>query len=366
MISYLLPTRDRPDRLAATLRAIGALSEPRHAAHDDAEIVVVDDASVEPVRAPKRVGALPVRVIRLDEPRGAAARNTGARAARGSWVVMLDDDSWPLDHGHLEAIADAAPEVAAIGAEIVLGGGRREDGGLPEVFVGCGAVVRRSAFLDVGGYDPTFHYYAEEYDLCAKLLLAGWHVVHDWRFRVRHEKVAEGRDMNVILRRLVRNNGWVMQRYAPDHERAEALEHVIGRYGRIARREHASFGYEQGLDELMSTLDEQPRTPMGRALWERFTGRAAARAALRREGLPPGASVAVVDEGKNAGEVRLALADLGRGTIVDEPTAELLIVGTLSPGPMVDAWQRRRRRGAGRQRVLTPWRPKGRAFDAGR
>jgi len=359
MISYLLPTRNRPERLAATLKAIGALSAERHEAHGGCEIVVVNDASDVPVRGTDRAGEIPVRLIRVDEPRGAAARNEGVRAAGGDWIVMLDDDSWPLDLGHLEAIADAPADVAAIGAEIILGEGRREDGGLPEVFVGCGAAVRRAAFIDAGGYDATFHYYAEEYDLCAKLLLAGWRVVHDWRFRVRHEKVAQGRDMNLILRRLVRNNGWVMQRYAPDDALATALTEVIERYGRIADREGAGYGYQQGLDELMSTLDEQPRTPMEIDLWERFTGRAHARAALRREAMSPDARVAVVDEGKNAGEVRSALADLGRCDIVDERRAEVLVVGTLSPGPMVDAWQRRCAAGGGGRRVVTPWRPKG-------
>jgi GT2 family glycosyltransferase len=364
MISYLLPTRNRPERLETTLGALAELSGARHEAHGGAEIVVVDDASDAPARLPDRAGDLPVRLIRLDEPRGAAARNDAVRVARGDWIVMLDDDSWPLDHGHLDAIAGAVSDVAAIGAEIILGEGRREDGGLPEVFVGCGAAVRRSAFLDAGGYDPAFHYYAEEYDLCAKLLLAGWRIVHDWRFRVRHEKVAEGRDMNLILRRLVRNNGWVMQRYAPDAEHTAALEEVVRRYGRIAEREGARYGYQQGLDELMSTLDEQPRTPMSAALWERFTGRAHARHALSRESMAPDARVAVVDEGKNAGEVRSALADLGCADIVDERFAEVLVVGTLSPGPMVDAWQRRCAAGAGRP-VLTPWRPRG-SFHADR
>ena len=45
-------------------------------------------------------------------------------------------------------------------------------------------------------------------------------------FRVLHRKVTANRDMNVILSRLVRNNGWVAQRYAPEVRRKEELREV--------------------------------------------------------------------------------------------------------------------------------------------
>src|SRR5258706_488360 len=86
-------------------------------------------------------------------------------------------------------------------------------------FAGGGVAIRRDAFLDLGGYDPSFGYYAEEYDLAARMLLAGFRIQFDRWFRVEHHKVWLNRSMDTILAHLVRNNGWVAQRYAPDEYR---------------------------------------------------------------------------------------------------------------------------------------------------
>ena len=349
MISYLLPTRNRPRVLEATLAALGGL--PDHAGR--AEVILVDNASEPPVRAPARLSnGVPVKVVRRETNSGAAARNRGARAARGAWLVMLDDDSHPQDTGHLRVIEEAPKDVAAIGAEITLPDGSREAGGLPEVFVGCGAAVRRRAFLDAGGYDPGFGFYAEEYDLCAKLLLAGWRVEHDGRFRVLHRKVAEGRDMDVILHNLVRNNGWVMQRYAPPLRRPQALSEAVARYGRIAIKEQATRGYAEGVAELLRTRLQQRCSPMSDELFDRFIGLSHAREALRlHPELGPGVRAAVVDEGKNASVVLQVLHELGVTVVTDEAAADVHVIGTLSPGPMLDAFERR---ACG---VICPWRP---------
>ncbi len=352
MISYLLPTRNRPKALSSTLTALAAM-----AAHD-AEVIVVDNAS-EPAAAPpaKLDNGLPVRGLRREANEGASARNHGAHAARGDWLVMLDDDSHPLDEGHVEVLAETPPDVAAVGAEIRLPDGRREAGGLPEVIVGCGAAVRREAFLAAGGYDPSFGFYAEEYDLCAQLLLAGHRVVHDLRFKVVHHKIADGRDKNLIVRNLVRNNGWVMQRYAPVHRREPELCEIIARYGEIALKEKAAWGYSEGMCELHRTKTTQPSRAMGDELFDRFTGRAQVRAALGSCLEPDaGARVGIVAEGKNACVVRQVLGERGARIVDDERHADLLVIGTLSPGPMLDALDRYSAVG----RVpICPWFPAG-------
>ncbi|MHC4447681.1 MAG: glycosyltransferase family 2 protein, partial [Planctomycetota bacterium] len=339
MISYLLPTRNRPSALRATLAAIGGLPRAAHESVGGAEVIVVDNASRPPVALPARLdNGAAVRVIRQAQNAGAAARNTGAAAAAGDWLIMLDDDSHPLDVGHLDLIAESPQDVAAIGADIRLPDGRREAGGLPEVFVGCGAAVRRDAFLDVDGYDPGFGFYGEEYDLCAKLIRAGWRIVHDLRFGVRHRKVTAGRDRNRILQCLVRNNGWVMQRYAPLARRQDEIGEILVRYANIAVRESAGEGYARGVGELLATCAQQPSREMADALFDRFTGLAHARAGLGAcDELGPGVRVALVDEGKNAHVVRAALGELGVELVEGEGSADVLVIGTLSPGPMLDA-----------------------------
>ena len=91
LVSVVIPTYDRPEMLA---RATTSVLEQRYG---PIELIIVDDASPEPV-APM-IEELPIdsleasKVIRHGTNRnGAAARNTGIRAASGEYIAFLDDD----------------------------------------------------------------------------------------------------------------------------------------------------------------------------------------------------------------------------------------------------------------------------------
>jgi GT2 family glycosyltransferase len=360
MITFVLPTRNRPRRLLDTLAKLSRLDVP------NSEVIVIDNASDERAFLPRELeSAAPVREIRLATNEGAAARNHGVHAAnpRSEWIVMLDDDSYPLDRGFVHALAAMPPRVAAVSADITLARkvGRehvRESGGLPEVFIGCGVAIRRRAFLEVGGYDHAFQYYVEEYDLAARLLMRGYEVRFEPTFRVRHAKDATNRNMDLILERLVRNNCWIAERYAPEGERLEEIRETRRRYRAIAAKELAMEGFGRGLAEARRTIRHQARTPMDDATWARFTGLAAARDAMKQAHARRAFNTAMlVDEGKNAWAVRQALEELGVRIVGYGEPAQVEVVATMSPGPMLDAWTQRvaMHRAAG-MRLLAPWR----------
>lgn len=344
MISYVLPTRDRADALRATLDSLAAL--PRH----DAQAVIVDNGSACPVSAPRELGnGVVCEVVRLERNIGTAARNVGvARAAAlagegdDHWVVMLDDDSAPLDARFLGVLAAAPRDVGAIAAEVFLpsvdGATRHEAGGLPEVFIGCGVAIRACDFLALKGYDRAFDYYGEEYDLCAKLILEGMRVVYSSDFAVLHRKVSSGRRMERIVGNLVRNNAWVMARYAPRGERAGAVVEQFTRYARIAWKERCVGGYARGALQGGVGLLWQAQRAMSETQWERFTGLAAARehigAEVQRLGVR---TVALVEPGKNAACVERAARGVGLVVVNDPSHADALVVGSLSPGVVADA-----------------------------
>lgn len=338
MISYIIPTRDRPQRLAQTLGMLQRAYAEDASLARAAEIIVVDNASTDPVKAPQRTpGSVKVRVVRLEQNRNIGARNIGAAEAKFPWVVMLDDDSY-LTGAEVHRITAAAPaDVAAIGAEILLADGTHEAGGLPEVFIGCGVAIRRDVFNTLGGYDESFGYYAEEYDLSARILNAGLRVAHHGGWSVIHHKVAHGRDMDRICGNLVRNNAWVLARYAPDGSRTVLLAENSDRYRQIAENEGALAGYARGIAEVEATIASQPRAAMRPEVFDRFTGLAAARAmasSLRAR------TATVIATGKNRWAVEQALTERNIAILPESDRADVRIIGTLSPGPALDAFAR--------------------------
>jgi glycosyltransferase involved in cell wall biosynthesis len=78
-LSIIIPTYDRNSQLAECLQSLE---------HNDAEFIVVDDGSPNPVEA-----APNVRILRHESHRGrAAAVNTGLRAASHNLTLIIDDD----------------------------------------------------------------------------------------------------------------------------------------------------------------------------------------------------------------------------------------------------------------------------------
>jgi GT2 family glycosyltransferase len=351
-ISYITCTRNRPGELAATLRTLDTLHRDRP---EPVEVVIADNGSDTPVREAMPKTTIPVRVVTLASNIGAAARNHAAAHAEHDWLVMLDDDSAPRDLGHLQALARAPEDVAVVTADITLPDGSRERGGLPEVLVGCGAAVRKRAYVDVGGYDPSFFFAAEEPDLCARLIAAGWHVQASPWFRVLHHKTSTNRDMDRMLRLLTRNQGVIVERTTPAHDRSFLRRDHIRRCAWIARKENALAGFRQGLAELRSLRPALKREPLSEHHFERFTGLYHAREAVD-QAMHAGRfqTARLVHEGKHAWAVRRALDEAGVRLVVNDDDADRLVIATLSPGPMLDALAALHAAGRG-DRTIAPW-----------
>ncbi|WP_216207397.1 glycosyltransferase [Amycolatopsis aidingensis] len=204
--TVVIATRDRAGELARTLRRLLAL-RPRP------PIVVVDNASTddtaEDVLA-TRPDPAAVRLLRLPDNAGAAARNVGVVAADTPYVAFSDDDSWWAP-GALPRAADALdrhPRIGLVAARTLVGPGERPDPvdellagsplgtepGLPGPsvlgFLACSAVVRRSAFDEVGGFSPLLHFGAEETLLAYDLAAAGWVSCYLAEVRAHHHPAA--------------------------------------------------------------------------------------------------------------------------------------------------------------------------------
>ncbi len=84
-VTVVITTRDRPALVARAVES--ALAQTLQAI----EVIVVDDASAEPLRLARADTRL--QIIRRTSSTGVcAARNAGLSVARGRWVTFLDDD----------------------------------------------------------------------------------------------------------------------------------------------------------------------------------------------------------------------------------------------------------------------------------
>jgi LmbE family N-acetylglucosaminyl deacetylase len=106
-MSVIVRTKDRPQLLAEALASLAASTYRR------AEVVVVNDGG-EPPAIPADL-PLPAKVVSLETNRGrAAAANAGIAAARGDFIVFLDDD----DLAFAEHLATLAGLVQAAGVRL--------------------------------------------------------------------------------------------------------------------------------------------------------------------------------------------------------------------------------------------------------
>lgn len=92
-ISIVIPTYNRPERLADCLESITNLEYPG----DRFEVIVVDDGSkmpLEKVVEPFK-NRLKITLLKQQNQGPATARNTGAKQASGDFIAFTDDDCKP-------------------------------------------------------------------------------------------------------------------------------------------------------------------------------------------------------------------------------------------------------------------------------
>lgn len=169
------------------------------------EVIVVDNGSTDGTHTLLELRWPQVRIISLPDNRGfGKAANAGVAAANTQTVVLLNNDTvcTPTFLERLVAALDpeggvvmASPILVRAGAEdridtagIVLDRtlhgfnhlyGERvevlEDGAFdPLAPCGGAAAFDRSAFLDIGGFDPAFFAYLEDVDLGIRCVARGW------------------------------------------------------------------------------------------------------------------------------------------------------------------------------------------------
>lgn len=219
-VSIVMITRNRCDEANRTLTLLERLPEhPR--------IIVVDNGSTDGTVRMVHSGHPEVRLIHAETNLASAGRTLGVRAATTPYAAFSDDDSW-WDPGALRRAADlldAYPTLALIAGHVLVGADARDDPvcaqmagsplapvqdvpGTPVLgFLAGMSVVRRDAFLAVGGFDARVGVGGEEAWVAADLAAAGWHLSYVRDVVARHMPSAQ-RDPDRRRRVDLRNALW--------------------------------------------------------------------------------------------------------------------------------------------------------------
>jgi glycosyltransferase involved in cell wall biosynthesis len=176
-VSVVIPAYNEEKLLPATLRAVAAALPAFHSRGWESEVIVCDNNSTD--TTPQVAAAAGARVVFEPDNMIARARNAGAAAATGDWILFLDADSSP-------SAALFAATADAMASDRTLGGGTtlRLDGGPPGAhlvthvwnlasrclkwFAGAYIFVRADAFRAIGGFSSQ-HFAGEELDLVRRL-----------------------------------------------------------------------------------------------------------------------------------------------------------------------------------------------------
>jgi O-antigen biosynthesis protein len=200
LVSIIIATRDRVSLLDQCIRSIETGTNYRHY-----EIIIVDNDSAEP-ESRHYFEQTSHRVVPAPGPFNfSAVNNAGARAARGEYLLFLNNDTEVLTPDWLTAMLEWAqqPAIGCVGAKLMFPDGRIQHAGVTlhdgsAFHVGYGQrtddrnwvesglvrnfsavtaaclMIRRRVFEDLGGFDETFPVAYNDVDLCVRLMRAGY------------------------------------------------------------------------------------------------------------------------------------------------------------------------------------------------
>jgi GT2 family glycosyltransferase len=212
-ISVMITTRNRVDDLMRTCRHLQRLNPSPN------EWLITADGCSDNTERLLRQEFPEVRLIVNDKPTGSVgSRDRMIREAQGDLILALDDDSYPEE---VDCIARIVPFFEQNSRLAILHFPQRSDE-YPETleksefgsqrlthsFASSGAVLRRSTYLHLPGFEPKFFHMYEEPDYALQCIAAGYDVLFSPLVTIRHHYSGKIRSELRNHHRHARNELW--------------------------------------------------------------------------------------------------------------------------------------------------------------
>jgi GT2 family glycosyltransferase len=209
----MITTRNRAEALERTCEMIATLNPP------PVEVLITADGCTDDTMNVIRRHVPHATVIINKKARGSVAcRDVMMRQAKADLVFALDDDSYPEQMNCISLVSsffEEKPKLAVLhfpqrSDEYPETLSRTEFGPehLTRSFANSGAVLRRSTYLQLPGFEPRFFHMYEEPDYALQCVAAGYDVIFSPIVIIRHHYSGQARDEIRIHHRHARNELW--------------------------------------------------------------------------------------------------------------------------------------------------------------
>src|SRR6476619_4681383 len=198
-VSVVIATKNRLAELRRTWRALQQLNPP------PLEVLITTDGCTEEIVAAVKAELPTARLFVNQIGLGSvASRDRMMREARGDLVLALDDDSYPEQMDCVALVSrlfEKNPKLAVLHFPQrsdeypeTLSQTESASEHLTRSFSNSGAVLRRSTYLELPGFELRFFHAYEEPDYALQCVAAGYEVLFSPITTIRHHYSGQERD----------------------------------------------------------------------------------------------------------------------------------------------------------------------------
>ena len=167
------------------------------------EVIVVDNHSTDGTVEMVKENYPAVIVVPLAENIGIAGWNKGFEIAKGEYILVLDDDSYPeknaLSIGITRVMQEPRCGILAMQVYNLHRQFVQTSSLIPEnntTFIGCGALLRADILKKIGMFEPLLFLYMHEDEFAMRAINAGFTVLYEPKAIVQHISSPAHRGVN--------------------------------------------------------------------------------------------------------------------------------------------------------------------------
>lgn len=241
-LAITIATRNRRSELERTCAALAGLNP-----QPDEFWICADGCGDDTVEWVRRHCPQAQLIVHAQSRHSIRSRDEMIRSTSCDIVVGLDDDSYPTEK---DFVAKVKARFAAWPRCAVLSFPQRTDEFpatlaqtdfgpllLTGSYVNAASAIRRSTYLELGGWPLFFEHAADEPDFALRCIAGGWEIIHETRVVVRHHWSALMRNEIRIHQRHARNELWsVLLRCPSPWWPLVALRRAAGQFGYACKR----------------------------------------------------------------------------------------------------------------------------------